>query len=334
MIRLLLSFLPPTQSIGLHSKTGAYSRYLQAPKYGHHCREKVSVDFWCANLKKKRKEKKGVFAVSTRKVLHVFSKLTFIFVSFFPFLLNVNCSFMANTVVWMNKLQSDLAKLAEREEEEDEQLDIEVPPFKPVLKKSVVGVGRDFSIQILRRIYEILACSVVEPKLGCKLLKNVHSSAIRKRLRYFFAGVPLKQRLQIAGTNVQKMTLTCFRSSCLGYLAEMTVRELIILYRTWIWETINFEEDREYDGVSHLDYFQYHTFWNLVKISTRLSLTSLGVGLSSLMSTQPEYWPAAGKLPTMTGFMLGDLAGATLVTYLELKFRPQTYWDIIEPDED
>ena len=241
---------------------------------------------------------------------------------------------MANTVVWMNKLQSDLAKLAEREEEEDEQLDIEVPPFKPVLKKSVVGVGRDFSIQILRRIYEILACSVVEPKLGCKLLKNVHSSAIRKRLRYFFAGVPLKQRLQIAGTNVQKMTLTCFRSSCLGYLAEMTVRELIILYRTWIWETINFEEDREYDGVSHLDYFQYHTFWNLVKISTRLSLTSLGVGLSSLMSTQPEYWPAAGKLPTMTGFMLGDLAGATLVTYLELKFRPQTYWDIIEPDED
>ena len=234
----------------------------------------------------------------------------------------------------MNQLQSDLAQLAEQEEEEGEDLDIEVPPFKPVLRKTVVGIGRDLSIQILRRIYEILACSVVEPKLGCKLLKNVHLSAIRKRLRYFFAGLPVKQKLQIAGNNVQKMSLTCLRSSCLGFLSEMTVRELIILYRTWIWETINFEEDREYDGVSHLDYFQYHTFWNLVRISTRLCLTSLGVGLGSLVSTQPEAWPQAGKLPTMAGFMLGDVAGAALVSYLELKFRPQTYWDIIEPDED
>lgn len=233
-------------------------------------------------------------------------------------------NFMAHTVTWMNALQSNIAELAEEDEYDDSESELEVPPFKPVIEQCGIGVIRDFSIQVVRRIYEHIASSLVEPRLACKLLKDAHKSAVRKRLRYCFAGMPIHQRIQTACSNIYRMTFTVGRSACLGSLAELTVRELVIVYRTVpsVRNKRNFEDDEEYEGISSLDYFQYHTFWNFTRISVRLLLASLAAGLGSLVALEPEFWPAAGKLPTMAGWLIGETTGLVLVGYIQQKYTP------------
>jgi len=231
-------------------------------------------------------------------------------------------NFVGVLIPWMNEFQGNLEESMEENEEwhyEDQDYDVEVPPFKPVLKKFGIRSFRDFSVLFLKRIYEILASSVVEPRLASKLLKDYHSSAIRKQVRFGFEGLSLVRKLQVASSRVSRMTRTALRSACLGFLSEMTINEVVIVCRTIpsVRNDRDFEGEGEYEGEDALDYFQYHTFWNITRVSVRLVSASIGVGLGSLVAIgEPKLWPTAGKVGTIVGFAIGDYAGGKLVDTL------------------
>jgi len=220
---------------------------------------------------------------------------------------------------WMNELQENLNEAAESEDD-GEDLELDVPPFKPVLRRAAQGSLRDYAVLFLKRIYEILASTSADPKLACKLLKDYHASAKRKRFKYFFQG-SVADKVRTGGLRVKKMTYTTARSACLGYLSEMTINQVLIVYKTALFarngdfyaERVCDEEDRNYDDF--LDYFQHHTFLNMTRVGVRLVFASIGVGLGSLIyvSFEPKVLPAVTKVGTVAGFALGDFCGGVLV---------------------
>ncbi|UPQ97942.1 hypothetical protein HOP50_02g12390 [Chloropicon primus] len=227
--------------------------------------------------------------------------------------------------LWMNELQENLNEAVEREEEseEEEGLDVDVPPFRPVVSKALVGVAMDYAVLILKRTFEILASTLVEPKLACKLLKDFHDSAKRKRLKYFFdSDLSLKVRVVTGATRVRKCARTAARGAFLGFLAELTINEVVVIYRT---AKLAKDEDNTYSEslcekegryyTDSLDYFQRHTLSNFVRVSSRFVFASVGVGVGSLISiNEPKVLPAAfGKLGTVLGFAAGNFLGGKLV---------------------
>ena len=151
--------------------------------------------------------------------------------------------------------------------------------------------------------------------------------------------------LQSASRRVGGMAQTAGRSSCLQYLSEMTINQLIIVYRTMpsVRNARVFGEE-EFEGEDALDYFRHHTFWNAARVSVRLVCASLGAGVGSLASVglvvkvaaasgdgkdgkgghgggsgsgrSLKIWLVLARLPTIVGFAIGDICGGKLVDCL------------------
>ena len=116
---------------------------------------------------------------------------------------------------------------------EEEMMDVEVPPFRPVMAKAARGSVRDYAVLLLKRGMEIFASAFLDPHAACKLLKDHHASARRKRLRYFFDHrQPLRLRVQVGLYRVKRSSQTAARSALLGFLAELCVNEVLVIYRT------------------------------------------------------------------------------------------------------
>lgn len=148
-------------------------------------------------------------------------------------------NFMSGLVPWMNELQDNINEAAEEsagegsDDGEEEMMDVEVPPFRPVMAKAARGSVRDYAVLLLKRGMEIFASAFLDPHAACKLLKDHHASARRKRLRYFFDHrQPLRLRAQVGLYRVKRSSQTAARSALLGFLAELCVNEVLVIYRT------------------------------------------------------------------------------------------------------
>ena len=148
-------------------------------------------------------------------------------------------NFMSGLVPWMNELQDNINEAAEEsagegsDDGEEEMMDVEVPPFRPVMAKAARGSVRDYAVLLLKRGMEIFASAFLDPHAACKLLKDHHASARRKRLRYFFDHrQPLRLRVQVGLYRVKRSSQTAARSALLGFLAELCVNEVLVIYRT------------------------------------------------------------------------------------------------------
>ncbi|WZN63516.1 hypothetical protein HKI87_07g50650 [Chloropicon roscoffensis] len=241
-------------------------------------------------------------------------------------------NFMSGLVPWMNELQDNINEAAEEsagegsDDGEEEMMDVEVPPFRPVMAKAARGSVRDYAVLLLKRGMEIFASAFLEPHAACKLLKDHHASARRKRLRYFFDHrQPLRLRVQVGLYRVKRSSQTAARSALLGFLAELCVNEVLVIYRTvqlsrdedgTYADTIEEDEGKRFSD--SLEYFQRQTASNFARVSCRLVFASVGVGFGSLITVaEPKVLPqAVGKLGTVLGFAVGDFCGGKIADYL------------------
>ena len=175
--------------------------------------------------------KKKVYSPQPEPLVSVFRPRTLLVV--------LGRNFMSGLVPWMNELQDNINEAAEEsagegsDDGEEEMMDVEVPPFRPVMAKAARGSVRDYAVLLLKRGMEIFASAFLEPHAACKLLKDHHASARRKRLRYFFDHrQPLRLRVQVGLYRVKRSSQTAAKSALLGFLAELCVNEVLVIYRT------------------------------------------------------------------------------------------------------
>eukprot|EP00873_Tetraselmis_striata_P018535 jgi/Tetstr1/438799/TSEL_027308.t1 len=94
-----------------------------------------------------------------------------------------------------------------------------LPDLGTALASFQTTVLRDLSIQVVRRTYELLAAAHASRRFAWKLLKDVRASAGRKAGR---------------GWGVWRMSAataaTAMRSTCLNYVAELTVTQALDCY--------------------------------------------------------------------------------------------------------
>lgn len=78
-------------------------------------------------------------------------------------------------MIWLNELQDNISSWAEKDDEEDDA-EITLPEYKPLIRQTGFGVLKDLAITAVRNIYEQLASYHLQPRIAWKLLKGMYPS--------------------------------------------------------------------------------------------------------------------------------------------------------------
>ncbi|XP_072990807.1 uncharacterized protein [Typha latifolia] len=177
-------------------------------------------------------------------------------------------------------------------EEEDEDFLQDGPEERPVdlvtpFHNSVKQIIRETAVVTTRRVLERVAVQHVSRRMAWKLLKDASRSAKRKAGRgmptaFFFYGV----------------SRTTFRGHVLGVAASWLVQVIIEIYRCFIHNSNN--DDQETEIREKMRLFGKKVYGTTIKCGASLVFASIGAGIGAL------FYPSAGQ---WIGCALGDFAG-------------------------